>query len=61
MKTIIYTIAIIISTCLSSNISWGQNNEGYEFFYKRSSVEMAYIESDDMPDKQYVDNAWNNY
>lgn len=61
MKTIIYTIAIIISMCLFSNISWGQNNEGYEFFYKRSSLEMAYIESDDMPDKQYVDNAWNNY
>lgn len=37
-----------------------QDNDG-SYFYMRSSLEMVYIDSDYFPNKELVDNCWNNY
>ena len=37
-----------------------QNDDG-TYFYMRSSLEMVYIDSDYFPNKELVDNCWNDY
>ena len=37
-----------------------QKDDG-TYFYMRSSLEMVYIESEYFPNKELVDNSWNNY
>ena len=56
---ILLTISVIAQTQnYGSRIS--QNEDG-TYFYMRSSLEMVYLDSDYFPNKEIVDNSWNDY
>ncbi len=66
MKKVYLSIIAIILTI--NVIAQQQNYSGMitqgadgEYFYMRSSLEMVYIESEDFPNKNLVDESWNNY
>ena len=61
--------ALFIAVLLTVNVlaqtqNYGKQiskNEDGTYFYMRSSLEMVYIDSDYFPNKELVDNSWNNY
>lgn len=56
---ILLTISVIAQTQnYGSRIS--QSEDG-TYFYMRSSLEMVYLDSDYFPNKEIVDNSWNDY
>ncbi len=66
MKKYILFICVILLTI--NGLSQSQLYSGMiskdddgAYFYMRSSLEMVYIDSDYFPNKELVDNSWNNY
>ena len=61
--------AIIIAIFLTVNMLAQQQNyagmisqgDNGEYFYMRSSLEMVYIDTDNLPNKEIVDHSWNDY
>ena len=56
---ILLTISVIAQTQNYGN-RISQNEDG-TYFYMRSSLEMVYLDSDYFPNKNIVDNSWNDY
>ena len=56
---ILLTISVIAQTQNYGN-RISQNEDG-TYFYMRSSLEMVYLDSDYFPNKEIVDNSWNDY
>ena len=58
-------IAVLLTVnVLAQTQNYGKQiskNEDGTYFYMRSSLEMVYIDSDYFPNKELVDNSWNNY
>lgn len=64
----VYTLLTIVMLLTIKGLAQQQNyggmitqNEDGTYFYMRSSLEMVYIDSDYFPNKELVDNSWNNY
>ena len=58
-------VAILLTvSALAQTQNYGgqiSQNEDGTYFYMRSSLEMVYIDSDYFPNKELVDNSWNDY
>lgn len=62
---IIAILAVLLTTnSFAQEQNYGgmiSKNDDGTYFYMRSSLEMVYIESDDFPNKDVVDESWNDY
>lgn len=63
-----YTLLSLVILLTINSIAQEQNYGGMisqkedgTYFYMRSSLEMVYIDSDYFPNKELVDNSWNDY
>lgn len=69
MKRLLTAFTIVFGTFMATVAFAQEQNYGNmisqrddgTYFYMRSSLEMVYIESDYFPNKEIVDNSWNNY
>ena len=59
LVAILLTVSVIAQTQNYGN-RISQNEDG-TYFYMRSSLEMVYIDSEYFPNKELVDESWNNY
>ena len=60
----LFTAILLTVSVLAQTQNYGNQisqNEDGTYFYMRSSLEMVYVDSDYFPNKELVDNSWNDY